>query len=185
MIMRDNAFFHKIYNSDGLDIKRFELLLTNNDQGYKFFWLEALMRLCATDRLEFEFDEIINEMIWEAYRTVTYHHLRLGHTVNGNAENFLEHAIKLLYARVRDDIGNKNVSREKIVMLIKKYDKDLKEDKEKLTDYVPYRIIKPFVDREGKTYIDKSQYGKFISYLEDYMKNIKNISIQLLIRVIC
>lgn len=36
------------------------------------------------------------EMICEAWHTVTHYHLRLSPTVNGNAENFLEHAIKYL-----------------------------------------------------------------------------------------
>jgi len=36
------------------------------------------------------------EMICEAWHTVTHYHLRLGPTVNGNAENFLEHAINTL-----------------------------------------------------------------------------------------
>ena len=38
-----------------------------------------------------------------------------------------------------------------------------------LTDYVPYRLIKPFVDKEGKEYIDKKQYGRFIAYLNNYI----------------
>ncbi len=156
--------------SNKLDIKKFERLLSNNDQGYKYFWLEAIMKLIPTEKESFTFEEIINEMIWGAWRTVTHYHLRLGHTVNGNVENFLEHAIRILYENSKDELSNKNPSREKLMFLIKKYDDKLLEDKCHLTDYVPYRLIKPFVDKEGKSYIDKKNYGRFIAYLNAFTK---------------
>ena len=42
------------------------------------------------------FDRIIDEMICGAWHTVTHYHLRLGPTINGSSENFLEHAINVL-----------------------------------------------------------------------------------------
>ena len=39
-----------------------------------------------------------------------------------------------------------------------------------LTDYVPYRLIKPFVEKEGKEFIDKKNYGRFIAYLNAFTK---------------
>lgn len=156
--------------SNKLNIKKFENLLSNNDQGYKFFWLEAIMKLIPNGNDLFSFEDVINEMIVGAWKTVTHYHLRLGHTVNGNAENFLEHAIRLLYECSKDELSNKMPSKERVLYLIKKYDDRLSEDKNHLTDYVPYRLIKPFVDKEGKTYIDKKNYGRFIAYLNAFTK---------------
>lgn len=156
--------------SNQLDIKKFENLLSNNDQGYKFFWLEAIMKLLPNNNGSFTFEEVIEEMIWGAWRTVTHYHLRLGHTVNGNAENFLENAIRILYENSRDELANKTPSRDRLMFLIKKYEDKLIEDKNHLTDYVPYRLIKPFVDKEGKGYIDKKSYVRFIAYLNAYTK---------------
>ena len=156
--------------SNRLGIKKLENLLSNNDQGYKFFWLEAIMKLIPNDNDLFTFEDVINEMIVGAWKTVTYYHLRLGHTVNGNAENFLEHAIRLLYENAKGELRNKIPSREKLLFLISKYDMLLLADKSHLTDYVPYRLIKPFVDKEGKTYIDNKNYGRFIAYLNAFTK---------------
>lgn len=156
--------------SNKLDIKKFERLLSNNDQGYKFFWLEAIMRLIPLKIDEFTFEDVINEMIWEAWRTVTHYHLRLGHTVNGNAENFLEHAIRILYEYSKEELANKAPSRERLLSLIKKYNDKLADDKNHLTNYVPYRLIKPFVNKEGKEYIDKKNYGRLIAYLNAFTK---------------
>lgn len=160
----------EILYSNKLDIKKFESLLSNNDQGYKFFWLEAILRLLAKKRERFTFEEIIDEMILGSWRMVTHYHLRLGHTVNGNAENFLEHAIRILYEKTKDELGNKALSRDRLLLLIKKYQKELWEDKVHLTDYVPYRLIKQFVEKEGKDYIDRKNYGRFISYLNAFTK---------------
>lgn len=156
--------------SNQLDVKKFENLLSNNDQGYKFFWLEAIMKLIPNGKDLFTFEDVINEMIWGAWRTVTYFHLRLGHTVNGNAENFLEHAIRILYELSKDELNNKVPSRERLMNLIEKYNVKLADDKLHLTDYVPYRLIKPFMDKEGKQYIDRKSYGRFIAYLNAFSR---------------
>lgn len=156
--------------SNELDVKKFEKLLSNNDQGYKFFWLEAIFKLTSQNRQLFTFEDVIDEMIVGAWRMVTYYHLRLGHTVNGNAENFLEHAIRILSECSKEDIGNKTPSKERLLFLIKKYQDNLMGDKLHLTDYVPYRLIKPFIESEGKNYIDRKNYGRFIAYLNAFTK---------------
>lgn len=160
----------QILYSNQLDITKFERLISNNAQGYKFYWLEAIMQIMKTGEREISFDDIINEMIWEAWRTVTHFHLRLGPTVNGNAENFLEHAIRILNSCAQKEIANKLPAREKIIKLIKKYDDQLLPDKVHLTDYVPYRLIKPFVDKEGKGLIDRKNYSRFIAYLNSFSR---------------
>lgn len=156
--------------SNKLDIKKFENLLSHNDQGYKFFWLEAIMQLIPDNRELYTFEDVIDEMIWGAWGTVTHYHLRLGHNVNGTVENFLEHAIRILYEASKNELKNKMPSRERLLFLINKYNEQLLLDKAHLTDYVPYRLIKPFVDKEGKTYIDKKNYGRFIAYLNSFTK---------------
>lgn len=150
----DSSKLSTILYSNKLDVKKFEHLLSNNDQGYKFFWLEAILKLIAQNRQLFTFEDVIDEMIVGAWRMVTHYHLRLGHTVNGNAENFLEHAIRILYECSKEDVGNKSPSKDRLLFLIQKYQDNLMDDKLHLTDYVPYRLIKPFVEKEGKDYID-------------------------------
>ena len=43
--MGDNRKMELPLYSNKLNVKKFENLLSNNDQGYKFFWLEAIMKL--------------------------------------------------------------------------------------------------------------------------------------------
>lgn len=166
----DSSKLSTILYSNKLDVKKFEHLLSNNDQGYKFFWLEAILKLIAQNRQLFTFEDVIDEMIVGAWRMVTHYHLRLGHTVNGNAENFLEHAIRILYECSKEDVGNKSPSKDRLLFLIQKYQDNLMDDKLHLTDYVPYRLIKPFVEKEGKDYIDGKNYGRFIAYLNAFTK---------------
>lgn len=110
--MGDNRKMELPLYSNKLNVKKFENLLSNNDQGYKFFWLEAIMKLIPNGNDLFTFEDVINEMIVGAWKTVTHYHLRLGHTVNGNAENFLEHAIRLLYENAKTELKNKVPSRD-------------------------------------------------------------------------
>lgn len=168
--MGDNRKMELPLYSNKLNVKKFENLLSNNDQGYKFFWLETIMKLIPNGNDLFTFEDVINEMIVGAWKTVTHYHLRLGHTVNGNAENFLEHATRLLYGNAKTELKNKVPSRDRLLYLIGKYNDVLEADKIHLTDYVPYRLIKPFMDKEGKAYIDSKNYGRFIAYLNAFTK---------------
>ena len=67
-------------------------MFNNKAQIYKFYWFEAILNLTKDTDENLAFEEITDEMICGAWHTVTYYHLRLGPTVNGNVENFLEHA---------------------------------------------------------------------------------------------
>ena len=54
------------------------------------------MNLITITEEDLTFDQIINEMIWEAWHSVTRYHLHLGPTIKGKSENFLEHAIGIV-----------------------------------------------------------------------------------------
>lgn len=56
--------------------------------------------------------------------------------MNGNAENFLEHAINTLNANIPG--LSQNPSKEELKEAIKQCENELKKDKVRLTDYVPY-----------------------------------------------
>lgn len=168
--MNDYNSLSEILYSNELDIKKFENLLSHNAQGYKFFWLEAIINLLPEKEDEIRFDEIIDEMIWEAWRIVTYYHLRLGPIVNGSAANYLERAIRTLYNCAKDELSIKMLSKEQLKGLIRKYNEQLREDKIHLTDYVPYRLISPFLDKLGKDYVERKDYARFIAYLDGYNK---------------
>src|SRR5690606_6841158 len=86
-------------------------------------------------------------------------------TVNGNSENFLEHAINILNENSRDELAQ-NPSREELLYAISKNEDKLKNDKYRLTDYVPYKILYPFLDDEGLTYLRKDQRGRLIAYMQ-------------------
>ena len=83
-----------------LDTDRFARMLDDPSQCYKFYWLGAIIGLITALEEDLSFDQIINEMICDAWYSVTKYHLHLGPTIKGKSENFLEHAIKTLQEKV-------------------------------------------------------------------------------------
>lgn len=170
--MSENNQLEIIYENN-LDIQKFARMFNNKSQSYKFYWFEAILNLTMLSENDLTFDEIINEMICEAWHTVTHYHLRLGPTVNGNAENFLEHAINVLNQNVPD--LPQNPSKDELKLAIKSCEKELKRDKMRLTDYVPYKLLYPFFDvegmEEGLDYIKNDQHKRLIAYMEELMGN--------------
>lgn len=157
----------KIVYENNLDTDKFARMFNNKAQSYKFYWFEAILNLTKATKEDITFEEVIDEMICEAWHTVTHYHLRLGPTVNGNAENFLEHAINTLNSIVKD--LSQNPSREELKIAIKLCEKELKRDKTRLTDYVPYKLLYPFFDvegmEEGLEYIKNDRHSRLIAYM--------------------
>lgn len=153
---------------NNLDTTRLAQLFNNTSQGYKFYWFEAVLKLIIKEERDFTFREIIEEMICEAWHTVVFYHLRLGPTVNDNAENFLEHAIKKL-SNLDRSLALPGATKEKIKEAIKRYEREISRDMSHLADYVPYKLLYPFFEadnlREGLSYIKKDQHARLIAYM--------------------
>lgn len=151
-----------------LDMGKFAQMFNNKAQSYKFYWFEAILNLTKDKDEDLTFEEIIDEMICEAWHTVTHYHLRLGPTVNGNAENFLEHAIKVLNKNTPSLLPNP--SKGQLKKAIKQCEKELKRDKTRLADYVPYKLLYPFFDvegmEEGLSYIKNDKHSRLIAYMD-------------------
>lgn len=163
----DSELHLEIVYENNLDTDKFARMFNNKAQSYKFYWFEAILNLTKEREDDITFEEIIEEMICEAWHTVTHYHLRLGPTVNGNAENFLEHAINTLNSTV-DDLSQ-NPSKEELKAAIRRCNKELKRDKTRLTDYVPYKLLYPFFDvdgmEEGLSYIRDDKHSRLIAYM--------------------
>ncbi len=164
--MEQELSFEIVYENN-LDTDKFARMFNNKAQSYKFYWFEAILNLSTVSEDDLTFEEIIDEMICEAWHTVTHYHLRLGPTVNGNAENFLEHAINTLNITA---VGlPQNPSKEELKQAVCECEKELKRDKYRLTDYVPYKLLYPFFDvegmEEGLSYLKKDQRTRLIAYM--------------------
>lgn len=170
--MSQDLHLETIYENN-LDTDQFSRMFNNKSQSYKFYWFEAILNLSVVSDKDLTFEEVIDEMICEAWHTVTHFHLRLGPTINGNPMNFLEHAIVTLNANAKD--LPQNPSKEELKAAIKECEQKLKHDKTRLTDYVPYKLLYPFFDcedlKEGLSYIKNDKHRRLISYMEKISKD--------------
>lgn len=151
-----------IYKNN-LDVNKFARMLNDPSQCYKFYWLEAIVNLITTTNEDLTFDQIINEMIWEAWHSVTCYHLHLGPTIRGKSENFLEHAIGIIE---KDPLLKQPTSKKDVMEAIARNESELRSDKNSLIIYVPYRLLSSFLDEvSGSDPIWDSQ-RRLIVYFE-------------------
>lgn len=128
------------------EYQKFSFMLKDPSQAYKFYWLEAIIRLLINgDDLTFE--AIANEMILNAWYSVSQYHLKLGPNVNGKPSSFLELAVKEIESLNLVQFGD---SAEKIREAIATKNKKIDSVRNKLFDYVPYRLLSPFLNLGGK-----------------------------------
>ena len=80
-----------------LDIRSFMLMLKDPSYCYKFYWLEAIVNLISEDVVETTFNDIIDEMICNAWYSVREFHIHLsGLSGDGEVRDGLERAIRSL-----------------------------------------------------------------------------------------
>ena len=127
-----------------LDVECFSLMMKNPTYCYKFYWLEAIVKLIDEDFAQATLDAIIDEMIANAWYTVLEYHVHLSGMLKGEFRDALELAIVQLAAK--SELPS-NASKVEIKNAIKQYNTDIKKYKVALTKYVPYRALAGFYNR--------------------------------------
>jgi hypothetical protein len=145
-----------------LDIEGFSLMMKNPSFCYKFYWLEAIVNLISEGITETTFNEVINEMIANAWYSVLEFHIHLSGIVLGEVKDGLERAVLKL-----SDISKlpANASKVEIKNKIREHDKELKTEKEQLTNMVPYRALAGFFNKFDET-ADWDSTRRMIAYIE-------------------
>ncbi len=137
----DSAYYSK------LDIRSFMLMLKDPSFCYKFYWLEAIVNLISENISETTFNDIIDEMICNAWYSVREYHIHLsGLGPNGEVLDGLERAV-LKLAELSDLPSN--ASKTEIKNAIRQHNAELKSAKVQLTNMVPYRAMAGFFSSAG------------------------------------
>lgn len=120
-----------------LDIKSFQNLFSNKSESYKLFWFQAIVDKVHEGKSTLTYDEIINNMIADAWYMVAEYKLNLG------PSDAIEHIVKRAF-----EISNLKSSedREIIIDYISTCDDHIINSKKKVLTYnVPYRTQAPFM----------------------------------------
>ena len=128
-----------------LDIEAFSQMMKNPSYCYKFYWLEAIVQLISEGKQNSTFDEIIDEMICNAWYSVREFHIHLsGVRADGEIRDGLERAVLKL-----TELSNlpSNASKVEIRNAIKEHNAELRKSKEQLTNMVPGRALAGFFSK--------------------------------------
>lgn len=125
-----------------LDIEGFAQMMKDPSYCYKFYWLEAIVDLISRGVTETTFDEIISEMIVNAWYSVREFHIHLsGIQADGLVRDGLERAVLLLG---KLSSLPSHASGTEIRNALREHAGELKQVKEQLTNMVPYRALAGF-----------------------------------------
>ncbi|MCR5587693.1 MAG: HNH endonuclease [Lachnospiraceae bacterium] len=144
-------------------------MMKNPSFCYKFYWLEAIVNLISEDVTVTTFNDLIDEMISNAWYSVVEFHVNLSGLVEGEVKDGLERAVNELKRLCGLE---SNASKIEIKNAIKKYDDELKGFKEQLTNMVPYRALAGFFDK----FDEKPNWGSQ-KRLVHYIKQINQHTI--------
>ncbi len=158
---------HLKYKND-LNIDSFIHMLDDTTECYKFYWLDALLKLFSLGKTEIVFDDLINQMIADAWYSVVEYHLHLGpKNASGKIMNSLERAVIKL-----SQLTNipSDADRDTIILAVKENDRELHGEKDQLTKNVPYRMLSPFMHEVKGNDRIWDQKKRLIAYIEQLNK---------------
>ena len=152
-----------------LDIHSFSLMMKDPSYCYKFYWLEAIVQLIAAGVTDTTFDEIIDEMICNAWYSVREFHIHLsGLGSDGSVRDGLERAI--LRLSELSELPS-NASKVEIKNEIRRYNRELYDAKEQLTHMVPYRALAGFFVSAGDQDISWNSVRRMTAYIEAFSRD--------------
>ena len=152
-----------------LDIHSFSLMMKDPSYCYKFYWLEAIVQLIAAGVTDTTFDEIIDEMIRNAWYSVLEFHIHLsGLGSDGSVRDGLERAI--LRLSELSELPS-NASKVEIKNEIRRYNRELYDAKEQLTHMVPYRALAGFFVNAGDQDVCWSSVRRMTAYIEAFSRD--------------
>lgn len=158
---------HLKYKND-LNIDSFIHMLDDTAECYKFYWFDALLKLFSLGKTEIVFDDLINQMIADAWYSVVEYHLHLGpKNASGKIMNSLERAVIKLSQLT--NIPN-DADRDTIILAVKENDRELHGEKDQLTKNVPYRMLSPFMHEIKGNDMIWDQKKRLIAYIEQLNK---------------
>ena len=152
-----------------LDIEGFSHMMKDPSYCYKFYWLEAIVRIISEGIHETNFDAVINEMICNAWYSVREFHIHLsGLQPDSQVRDGLERAVLRL-----SEISNlpANASKVEIKNAIKEHEAELKASKEQLTNMVPYRALAGFFLKDGSA-VDWGSVRRLTAYIEKVNRDV-------------
>lgn len=161
-MLADLLIDEKYYNT--LDIEGFSRMMKDPSFCYKFYWLEAIVQLISEDKTQATYEEIINEMIINAWYSVLEFHLHLsGLFGEGVIKDNLEKAVVRLWNL--SNLSN-NASKVQIKNKLVEYagDKELRGYKMELTKNVPYKALSGFANRGAEKIDLNSSAGRMMAY---------------------
>ena len=130
-----------------LNIEGFSHMMKDPSYCYKFYWLEAIVKLISEGIQQTTFDVVINEMICNAWYSVREFHIHLsGIMEDGLIRDGLERAIIILSEHSKLP---SNASKEEIKNAISEFSGEIKKAKEQMTKNVPYYALSGFFEQSG------------------------------------
>lgn len=126
------------YNT--LEVESFSRMMESPSYCYKFYWLDVITTLILENNTQTTFNDIIDEMIADAWYSVVEFHIHLSGIVYKDKDN-LEKAVTLL--KEHSDLHS-NVSKIEIKNAIAEYEPLILKEKKTLTNMVPYKALSGF-----------------------------------------
>lgn len=144
-----------------LDIEGFSRMMKDPSYCYKFYWLEAIVQLISENKTEATYDEIIDEMIINAWYSVVEFHIHLSGIWGNDIKDNLERAVVKL--KELSDLSA-NASKIEIKNAIKIFNKQIHPEKQALTFNVPYKALSGFANKTDEKVDLNSSAGRMIAY---------------------
>ncbi|MDD3205915.1 MAG: HNH endonuclease domain-containing protein [Lachnospiraceae bacterium] len=141
-------------------------MLNNFTASYKMYWFKGIFTEIMKGKSQIAYRRIVARMIASAWYPVVYYKLSLGHSD--------KLADTILYIHKELGVAREEKEEKIVEFVCESQDKKLSKMIKDFTNMVPYRLIRPFyqreLDRERKVNVDFADY-KINAMIEQYNRD--------------
>lgn len=138
--MAESYFKQKLPKSDIVESGFLESMLYNFASSYKLYWFKGILEEIKIGNRQLEYKKVVARMIAAAWYPVVFYNLSLG---------MADKLADVIWYIHRDLGVSREEQEEKIISFVyESKDKKLNKMIQNFTNLVPYRLIRPFYQRE-------------------------------------
>ena len=135
-------------NHQNLEIQKLSTVFNNTATSYKFYWFYSLLKMVKHDKSEVELTDLYVQMVVNVW--YPNHYFKINFGVQDRLRNLANEALKLEIIDLKIDSEEKEVFKKLSNFVVEKPKHSFTKNLLKLSHYVPFRFIRPWLDSEVK-----------------------------------
>lgn len=135
-------------NHQNLEVQKLSTVFKNTATAYKFYWFYSLLKMIEQDKSEIEMSDLFVQMVVSVW--YPHHYFKINFGIQDKLKDLANEALELSDLDLKIDTKESDIFQKLSNFIAENPQHSFSKNLFKLSDYVPFRFIRPWLDAEVK-----------------------------------